>query len=354
MRELDEIATYRTTRRAALRGGVALIGAGAVGFAVGRPALAQDATPASGGDIGSLGLPEITITVNGTSYEGVPSSVSAGRYLVTIMNNSSASTGGDSVVAGFMQLPEGVTIADLSRAQPVGTPDSALASPVASGQASPAADSGEEGGPPPWFYTTALAGGPSAAPGQTVRGIIDLTPGNWIVWGEDPSSPVAPAALTVTGDASATPGAAGQPSADVEVDEVTTGDGFAFQVNGSLQPGTQLLQIRNLSTQPHFLLAVSSPVPLTMDQVMTLLQLPDGATPDPSTGLPDPNTFQTAVYAGTQSPGTTQWIEANLQDGTYVLLCFVPDPTRGGTPHAAEGMAEILTVGTGAMATPTS
>ena len=34
--------------------------------------------------------------------------------------------------------------------------------------------------------------------------VLDLTPGEWIVWGDDPSAPQAPVALTVTGDAGAT------------------------------------------------------------------------------------------------------------------------------------------------------
>lgn len=343
----DTTLTHRRiTRRAVVRGGVALAGSGAIGLALGRGTRAQDATATVDGiDIGSLGLPELKIAVGGAGYEGVPSSLAAGRYLVTVTNNTTGST--DSTVAGFIQLPDGVTAADLSMGPPAGSPAAETASPAAS----PAA--GDGGGAPPWFYTTNMAGGPSAQPGETGRGIVDLVPGNWAVWGEDPTAKAKPVALTVTGDASATPTTGTAITAAVTVEEVKTGDGFAFQVDGSFQAGKQLVEIRNHSDQPHFMLLIGSPIPLTMDQVQLLLQLPDGATPEPSTGLPDPSTFKTAVYAGTQSAGSTQWIETDLKDGTYVLLCFIGDPTKHGLPHAAEGMATIITVGRGS-ATPIS
>lgn len=347
MTRIEDMTTRTATRRAVMQKGAVVLGAGALSFAFGRATYAQGATPTtagSGSDLSSLGLPELKITVGSSGFEGVPSSVVAGRYLVTLINTSKTG-GSDSAVAGFLQLPDGVTVADLSQGPPRGSPPAEMASPVAAAAASPAADTGGQGGPPPWFYTTKLAGGPSATAGQTVRGIVDLTPGNWVVWGEDPASPNQPVALTVTGVAGATPTAGAAPSAAVTVHEVSTADGFAFQVEGSFQPGMQLVEIRNESDQPHFLLMLSSPIPLTMEQVQALLQLPDGATPEPSSGLPDPSTFKTAVYAGTQSPGTTQWIEADLPAGSYVMLCFVGDPTKGGEPHAAEGMAKIITVG---------
>ncbi len=315
------------TRRTAL---AAALGAVALTRADWTHALAQAATPTgTGADLGALGLPEITITVDARGYAGVPSSLAAGRYLVTITN---ATTGGtNSVAAAFLKLPAGVTAADLSAGPSQATPDAA--SPAATPDAT-------AGGVPAWFYTTTLAGGPSAAPGQTVRGVVELTAGDWVVWGDDPAA-AKPVPVTVTGQAAATTTLA----ADVMVDEVKTADGFAFRVNGSLRHGKQLIRIANQSDQPHFLLMTGSPVPLTKDQLQMLLSLPDGATPEPASCLPDPATLTTGVYAATQSPGTTQWIEADLTFDTYVLLCFISDPTKGGMPHAAEGMADVLTVG---------
>jgi hypothetical protein len=44
-------------------------------------------------------------------------------------------------------------------------------------------------------------------------------------------------------------------------------------------------QIINIGTEPHVMLVLSPPGWLTMDQVMTPLQLPEGATPP--AGLPN-------------------------------------------------------------------
>src|SRR5699024_553779 len=43
---------------------------------------AQDATPAS--PLADLGLPTLDITVSAAGYEGIPDTLEAGRYLVTV------------------------------------------------------------------------------------------------------------------------------------------------------------------------------------------------------------------------------------------------------------------------------
>lgn len=35
---------------------------------------------------------------------------------------------------------------------------------------------------------------------------------------------------------------------------------------------------------------------------------------------------------------------AGRAPGAYLMACFFPDPSKGGEPHAAEGMAQLLTV----------
>ncbi|HEX2194576.1 MAG TPA: hypothetical protein VHK63_06450, partial [Candidatus Limnocylindria bacterium] len=46
---------------------------------------------------------------------------------------------------------------------------------------------------------------------------------------------------------------------------------------------------------------------------------------------------------GALSAGQTSWLALDLQPGTYVALCFVPDE-QTGTPHALMGMVSIFTV----------
>lgn len=45
---------------------------------------AQEATPGAVSPFANLSLPTLDITVTGTGYEGIPESIEAGRYLVTV------------------------------------------------------------------------------------------------------------------------------------------------------------------------------------------------------------------------------------------------------------------------------
>ena len=293
-------------------------------------ALAQDATPAAGGGAkfaDTMGLPELAITASATAYEGVPAETAAGRYVVTLTNNSDADAD-----AQFMQLPDGVTIDDLS-----GPPAGAEGTPA--GDAS--GDGGGDSGPPPWFYSTYLPGGPGAAAGKTVQAIVDLKPGNYVVGTGDPEAPQKPVALTVTGEM---PADLAEPAADVTVNEVGTSDGFMFDFDGDFAAGGQTIKVYNHSDQPHFFLLAKSPGEITEEQVQTLLHFdPSSGTPLPE-GYPDPDAFGTAAYTSTMSAGAISYLATNLEPGYYVALCFISDPNKGGVPHAFEGMAQIIEV----------
>ncbi len=293
-------------------------------------ALAQDATPAAGGGgrfADTMGLPELTITATSTELQGVPSETAAGRYLVTLTNSSDADAD-----AEFLQLPDGVTIDDLS-----GPPTGAEGTPA--GDAS--GDGGGDSGPPPWYYSTYIAGGPGTAAGTTAQAIVDLKPGNYAVGPGDPEAPQKPVTLTVTGEM---PADLAEPDVDVTVNEVGTNDGFMFSFDGDFAAGGQTIKVYNHSDQPHFFLLLKSPGEITEEQVQTLLQFdPSSGTPLPE-GYPDPESFKTAVYMDTMSAGAMAYFATNLDPGYYVALCFISDPNKGGVPHAFEGMAQIIEV----------
>ena len=50
-----------------------------------------------------------------------------------------------------------------------------------------------------------------------------------------------------------------------------------------------------------------------------------------------------AFVRGTQSAGVTAWYTADLTPGTYLAVCFIPDPVNG-IPHVMLGMTQIVEV----------
>jgi hypothetical protein len=187
----DVINGLKLTRRSTLK----LAGAGAAAVVVARTgcshALAQQS---EGSALAALGLPELNITISDTGYAGLDSELSAGMYLIHAEN-----TGSGPGFIEFMQLPEGMTAADLTAMLGGGGDES---TPIASAEdevASPAAgQGGEDQGPPEWYYTVYLAGGAGVGPGQTAHFVLNLAPGNYVVWGEGTSDEMCLGILLVT------------------------------------------------------------------------------------------------------------------------------------------------------------
>src|SRR5215211_6126318 len=245
------------------------------------------------------------------------------RRLPAATSSPSPPPGGADASAGveFRMLPEGVSLADFQAMM---------------------TESME--GPPEWYYQTYHAGGLVTDPDSTSQGIFDLRPGTYVVWsGGDPEAAQSPVELTVTGEA-ATPIAAAEPSAGATV----TMFEYGFKVDGQLMPGPQLLKVANVGAQPHFMVLVQPNEPVTKEQVGMLLEAEMAGTPTAdaaaAAGISNPDEWGFAAYAGTISMGATEWIAADLEAGTYVLVCFVPD-IESGMPHAYLGMVDVVTVG---------
>jgi len=295
------------------------------------------------------GLPELAITLTDEGPQGVPAETAAGRYLVSFTNDVS-DTGDpftDAWSVEFVRLPAGMTVDDLAALFAAGaegegggegTPVTEAGEAVA--EASPA---GED--PFAFIYEGHLAGGPGALRGETAQGVVDLPPGDYAVATFGIGMPVA---MTVTGEAAASP-AAGDIAASATITETGTSGSFDFAAEG-LAPGPGVLAIANDSDQPHFVFALRSEDPITEDAVMALLMEDEGdeggagASPvaSPAGG---PEGISPAFITGTQSPDTTQYLAVDLEPGYYILLCFVGDPSQGGIPHAFEGMIAIVPVG---------
>lgn len=275
----------------------------------GMPALAQDQ------GLAGLDLPTIDVTITADSFDGLPEELEAGRYLVT-------ATLGDGVefgAAAFARGKEGETVEDMMD--------------IIASASDPSAP------PPTAVYQWLFAGGAVATPAGPGQSVIDLQEGEWMIWGDDPTAPQAPATLTVTGTLAKD---LVEPEATVEVEFID----FGITIGGELTPGEHLVHLSNIGAQPHFLVVIPLPDGTTDDDLAAMLEMmmagpEEGATPKAEEGAGEepPPVFLSV----TQSIGTSQWASATFDAGTYGGLCFFP--TAGtGAPHAAMGMHKVFTV----------
>ena len=292
--------------------------------------VAQEATPTGG--LADLGLPELNVTVTATGYEGIPETLDAGRYLVNV-------TAGDDVEmeggVAFIQ-PSGMS-AEEFLGMVFGPPSGAGET-----EASPVAEDGGEMGLPPVLFEATFAGGAYAPTGQTAQIVLDLGPGEWIAWADDPEGAQEPVIFEATGE---------MPTDLVEPESgatITMGE-YVIQVSeGALASGPQVVKVENIGAQPHFIAATNVPDGTTKGQIGVVLDEEMAAemtgTPPAYSDLNPETDFGEGFYTATQSTGTTVWVVLDLEPGTYGLLCFFPD-MADGMPHAYHGMYDVVEVG---------
>ena len=287
-------------------------------LAVSAASSAAQGTPAAMGDqLAALGYPEVVITATEAGFE-VPAEVAAGTVLLTLNNTSPFPVG-----FSLIQLPEGVTPED-------------LLPPAAAEGASPAAaaEPSAEEAFPPVLYDSIWAGGVFAPPGIPGQAVVTLTPGQWVVIGP-PDVPLAPAMLTVAGEAGEAPAA---PEGAVQVEL----DNFQIRLPETVPAGPQVWSVTSIGDQPHEIFVTKTPERLTVEEAQTLIQLPPDVTPDPS--LPNLEEFEDVAFLPPISKDQTTMVEMSLESGHYVAVCFIPEK-ESGQPHAFEGMVTIFSVG---------
>ena len=175
----------------------------------------------------ALGLPEIDLVVTDTGATGTPAELAAGRYLVTLENQTT-----DQIAGGvFLAVPAGTSDED-------------------------ALDGILGDGLPTWFYDATWAGGPIAESGQMDAVVVELAAGDWWVdidrTSTTDAAPPADTAtkLTVTGEMTATEELGG--TIPVVLSE------YNFDIPATLAAGPQIWQVTNSGAQPHFLISRDS------------------------------------------------------------------------------------------------
>lgn len=293
-------------------------------FSLVAPAAAQEASPESGESLlAALGYPELRVTSDGTTSD-LPTELEAGRYHVILENTSALD-----IDLEFYQLPEGVTVEDLT-----------------------AAFEEAEGPmftPPDFFYDMVFNGGPASVAGESGEVVLDLTPGEWVVnlFTYDPATDEQGDSfqtVTVTGELAEmedVPGAV----------EIVMAEMY-FEVPDTLATGPQIWKVVNNGQQVHHVVLAGVPDGTTEDDVLALIESEFAGPPaSPEAGATPVEAAEAGLsfeevedvfYTLLFSEGQANWYEVDVQPGTYAMLCFMPDPS--GTPHVMLGMIEVFTV----------
>jgi hypothetical protein len=245
-------------------------------------------------------IPQITVERNADGYV-LPTDIPEGVVQVTFNNNSE-----QSVDATFARLNEGVT------------PDALM---QALGEA----------GPMGALPLVSLVGAGSVLPGESAEVYVSFAPGEYILLdtGENAPAPVPFAVGDAEGEGAAAPEAA------VEVEFYD----FAFSIPLELSAGEQLWQVSNLGEQWHEMVIFPIAADASASDIQEIIAL--ATSVDPAVSGPAPAGFVFPI-----SNGETTWVNMNLEAGSYLALCFLPDllNMESGHAHFQEGMYQILNV----------
>jgi hypothetical protein len=119
------------------------------------------------------------------------------------------------------------------------------------------------------------------------------------------------------------------PEADLKVQMLD----FGYDIPTEVSAGKQTWEVVNAGAQPHELLVAKLEDGKTLTDVMNfLLGGEEGEAP---------YEFQGGAQA--MATAYSNFVEFDLAPGSYVALCFVPDPATG-KPHVALGMVRPFTV----------
>lgn len=239
-------------------------------------------------------IPKFIITA---SAEALTAPETLPEGLVTVAFENSAET---PFIGIFGRLNEGVTMEDLMAAM--------AENPMA------------------LVTQLTLKGGPGVMPGQTTEMTYQLEAGTYVLLNGGAQPPQL-ASITVADGEDVEYEA---PVADVTV----TLEDFAFGIPLTLPAGQHLWQIDNVGEQWHEIVIAPVEPDMTLEDVQVLMA--EGEQP----GLP---LFPLAMPLG---GGESAWLTVDLQPGSYVIVCSLPDILQMEEMHThfELGMVQLVTV----------
>lgn len=246
-------------------------------------------------------VPTLRIVAKEYGYQ-VPKEIPAGPTRMQLVNQ-----GQELHHAQLIRLEQGKTLADLTAPRPAGPP-------------------------PEWAVPV---GGPGAVgPGDSSSVIQTLTPGRYVIFCFIPSlsdhKEHLAKGMIAEFQVTASRGVQVRlPKADLTVRMLD----FGFAPSAPLVAGKRNIRVINDGPQLH---------------EMVLTMLPPGKTAadllawNPETATePPPARYLGGTVA--LAPGGEAIVEADLEPGQYVLICYIPD-SKDGKPHFAHGMVLPITV----------
>jgi hypothetical protein len=182
------------------------------------------------------------------------------------------------------------------------------------------------------FPLFAPVGGPSLTdPGNSARVTLDLDPGAYALLCLVPDAEGIPhlahgmaRPLTITSDTATQP----EPQADLTVAMAD----FQYTLPGEVGAGPQTWKIVNDGPQPHELALHKLVSGKSAEDVIAFFHQPQGQPP-----------FTNAGGMQGLPQGGAGWAHLDLAPGTYVAICYIPDPSSGKR-HMDLGMVKTLSV----------
>ena len=278
---------------------------------------------AHGATMAQVAEEEVTFTFDGQSLEG-PEQLPAGFHIITLQNNGEGSFDlqivritGDATAEDIVAAFQAIEQTFMAGGDPVAAINELL-------------EMGD------------LWGGRVAQPGTSSSVGIDLPEGRYALIGtihqgggphsgEQAGPPALPTYATSTLEVTS----GGEVTDAPQVDQTIQMVDFAFALPADIQTGPQMWQVVNRGNQVHHLVLMKLQEGRTMEELQSFMEAPEGAPPVDEVG-----------HVSMLSPGASNYVNFDLEPGTYVALCFVPDH-RGevtGAPHVALGMMQTFTI----------
>jgi hypothetical protein len=161
--------------------------------------------------------------------------------------------------------------------------------------------------------------------------IVDLDPGSYWALDTDTNNPAKFFGFTVTGSDT---GNVAPDAVTIQAKKATT-----WAKNPASIPHKGLLRFKNAASNNHFLEMGKLKKGYTYKDFKQWLARAENGDPGPS-----PVNFGIGLDSGVLSPGHEAIFNYKLPKGDYVMLCFWPDASMGGLPHAFMGMHRLITL----------